>query len=194
MSILAKRRRISAIAAADDAELFSAVAALSIEAFEEVYERHAAALCGLALLVAENSRLAEDAVAGTFIALWRSPASICLDEQSLRAALAGEVYARCKQMQQTHAAGQVTKTSRDPPPTPADPDPTLLPHFRRDLLALIMLGEHSCREAAHRVGLDEAAATRMITSTLRVMHDVKRKPHACATGFTGRAQVPWRSH
>src|SRR6202020_1747922 len=70
MSILAKRRRASAIAAADDPELFSAVAALEVEAVEEAYERHATALCGLALLTAEDSQLAEDAVAETFIALW----------------------------------------------------------------------------------------------------------------------------
>jgi DNA-directed RNA polymerase specialized sigma24 family protein len=191
MSFLAKRQRSSAVATADDAALFSAAAALSIEAVEEVYERHASALCALALLVAEDSALAEDAVAGAFIALWRSPTSVCLEEQSLRAALAGEVYARCTQTRQTHAAGQGTKTYCAPQ-SPTRADLTLLSHPQRDLLALIMLGEHNCREAAHRVGLNEAAAARMITSTLRTMCNVKRKPHPSATGVTGRAQLPWR--
>jgi DNA-directed RNA polymerase specialized sigma24 family protein len=168
MSVRAKRRRASAIAAADDTELFAAVAALDVEAVEEAYERHASALCGLALLTAEDSKLAEDAVAGTFIALWRSPISICLEEQSLRAALAGEVYTRCVQARQTHAPGQRARTCWDSQ-TPARADLALLPSFQRDLLALIMLGEHSCREAARRVGVNEAAAAKMITVTLRTM-------------------------
>jgi hypothetical protein len=191
MSFLAKGQRSSAIAAADDDALFSAVAALSIEAVEEVYERHASALCALALLVAEDSALAEDAVAGAFIALWRSPTSVCLEEQSLRAALAGEVYARCTPTRLTHAAGQSTKTYCVPQP-PTRADLTLLSHPQRDLLALIMLGEHNCREAAHKVGLNEAAAAKMITCTLRSMCNVKRKPHPSAADVTRRAQAPWR--
>jgi DNA-directed RNA polymerase specialized sigma24 family protein len=170
MSFLAKGRRTSVIAAADDAELLAAVAALNIEAVEEAYERHAAALCALALLVAENSQLAEDAVAETFIALWRSPTSMSLEEQGLRAALAGEVYTRCTQTRQTHVVAQRTRTYCDPQP-PARPDLTLLPYPQRDLLALIMLGEHGCRAAAHRVGLDQAAAAGMIRSTLRTMRN-----------------------
>jgi hypothetical protein len=43
MSILAKQRGISTLAAADDAALFAAVASLSVEAVEETYERHATA-------------------------------------------------------------------------------------------------------------------------------------------------------
>ena len=176
MSILAKRRRISAIAAADDAELLSAVAALNVEAVEEAYERHATALCGLALLTAEDSALAEDAVAGAFIALWRSPASICLEEQSLRAALASEVYTRCTQARGTYETGQRTRGCEDSQPR-VRAALTLLPRCQRDLLALIMLGEHSCCEAARRVGVDEAAAVRMITGTLRTMGPSERKPH-----------------
>jgi RNA polymerase sigma-70 factor, ECF subfamily len=175
MNILAKGRRTSAIAAADDDALFSAVAAFSVEAVEETYKRHATALCGLALLIAEDSELAKDAVAGAFIALWRSPTSICLEEQSLRAALAGEVYTRCTQVRQRSAPRQRTKTHRDSQ-QPARVDLALLPRFQRDLLALILLGEHSCREAARRVGLNEATAARMITGTLRTMRDVERKP------------------
>jgi DNA-directed RNA polymerase specialized sigma24 family protein len=191
MSILAKGRRTAAIVAADDAALFSAVAALSVEAVEEAYERHATALCGLALLVAEDAELAKDAVAGAFIALWRSPASICLEEQSLRAAMAGEVYTRCTQAGQRHASGQRVSICQDSQP-PAGADLAHLPRFQRDLLALILLGEHSCREAARRVGLNEVAATRMITTTLRTMRHIERKPLLPATDATGRARVPWR--
>jgi DNA-directed RNA polymerase specialized sigma24 family protein len=180
VSIFAKRGRISAIAVADDAELFSAVAALDVEAVEEAYERHATALCALALLTAEDSELAEDAVAGAFIALWRSPATICLEEQSLRAALAGEVYTRCARARQRHAPEQRARVSPDTQP-PARADLALQPRFQRDLLALILLGEHSCREAACRVGLDEAAAARMITGTLRSMGGSERRPRSSLT-------------
>jgi hypothetical protein len=107
MSILARGRRTSTLAAADDAALFAAVAALSVEAVEETYERHAAALCSLALLIAEDPELAKAAVAGAFIALWRAPTSICLEEQSLCAALAGEVYARCTQARKTRERASV---------------------------------------------------------------------------------------
>jgi DNA-directed RNA polymerase specialized sigma24 family protein len=187
VSILARGRRTSAIAAADDAELLSAVAALDVEAVEEAYERHATALCGLALLIAEDAGLAEDAVAGTFIALWRSPTSICLEEQSLRAALASELYTRCTQARGRRAPGQRTRICQDSQPS-ARADLTLLPCLQRDLLALIMLGEHSCREAAHRVGVNEAAAARMITDTLRTMGPSDWKPPPAVTGATARAQ------
>jgi DNA-directed RNA polymerase specialized sigma24 family protein len=192
MSILAKGRRTAAIAAADDVALSSAVAALSVEAVEEAYERHATALCGLALLVAEDAELAKDAVAGAFIALWRSPASICLEGHSLRAAMAGEVYTRCTQARQRHTSRQRANTCQDSQPPAAGADLAHLPRFQRDLLALILLGEHSCRQAARRVGLNEAAATRMITTTLRTMRHIEQKPLPPATDAAGRAQAPWR--
>jgi DNA-directed RNA polymerase specialized sigma24 family protein len=187
VSIFAGGRRVSVVAVADDAELLSAVAALDVEAVEEAYERHAAALCGLALLVAEDSELAEDAVAGAFIALWRSPTSICLEGQSLRVALAGEVYTRCTQARQRHALGQRARVCSDFQP-PARADSALRPRFQRDLLALILLGEHSCREAARRVGVDEAAAARAITGTLRTMGPSGGKPRPSVTDAATRAQ------
>lgn len=188
MSILARRRRTSALAAADDAALFAAVASLSVEAVEETYERHATTLCSLALLIAEDPELATDAVAQAFIALWRAPTSICLEEQSLRAALAGEVYTRCTEARETreHTPGQRAKIYRDPQP-PARADLALLPRTQRDLLALILLGEHNRRQAACRVGLNEATAARMIASAVRTMRHVEGKPRPSVTAATGRA-------
>jgi DNA-directed RNA polymerase specialized sigma24 family protein len=188
MSILARGRRSSTLAAADDAALFAAVAALSVEAVEETYERHAAALCSLALLIAEDPGLAEDAVAGAFIALWRAPTSICLKEQSLRAALAGEVYTRCTQVRKTRerVPSQRAKIYRDRQPL-ARADLALLPRSQRDLLALILLGEHNRRQAARRVGLNEATAARMIMGTLCTTRHVEGKPRPSFTAATGRA-------
>ncbi len=187
MSILARGRRTSTLAAADDAALFAAVAALSVEAVEETYERHAAALCSLALLIAEDSELAKDAVAGAFIALWRAPTSICLEEQSLRAALAGEVYTRCTQARETRErTPEQRATYRDPQP-PARADLALLPCTQRDLLALILLGEHNRRQAARRVGLNEATAARMIMGALRTMCQLEGNRAPYDTVATGRA-------
>jgi DNA-directed RNA polymerase specialized sigma24 family protein len=191
MNILAKRRRTSTIAAADDAALFAAVAALSAEAVEETYERHSAALCSLALLVAENRGVAKDAVAEAFIALWRAPTSICLEEQSLRAALAGEVFTRCAQARKIRqrAPGHGAKTHRDPR-LPARVDLARLPRTQRDLLALIMHGDHNCRQAAHRMGLNEVTAARMITDALHTMRHVEGKPRLPVTAATGGADAP----
>jgi DNA-directed RNA polymerase specialized sigma24 family protein len=188
MSSLARGRRTSAFAAADDAALLAAVAALSVEAVEEAYDRHATALCSLALLIAEDPGLARDAVARTFIALWRAPASICLEEQSLHAALAGEVYTRCTEAHETseRTPGRRAKTYRDPQP-PAQADLSLLPRSQRDLLALILLGGHNCRQAARRVGLNEATAARMITGVLPTMRHVGGRPRPSVTAATGRA-------
>ncbi len=190
MSILARGRRTSALAAAGDAALFAAVAALSVEAVEETYDRHATALCSLALLIAEDPELARDAVARAFIALWRAPTSICLEEQSLRAALAGEVYTSCTQVRETRerTPGQRAKTYRDPRP-PARADLALLPRSQRDLLALILFGEHNRRQAARRVGLNEATAARMIAVALRTLRQVEGKPHPSVTAATGGASA-----
>jgi DNA-directed RNA polymerase specialized sigma24 family protein len=168
MSILARGRRRSTFAGADDAVLFAAVAGLNVEAVEETYKRHAAVLCGLALLTVEHPELAKDAVAGAFITLWRASSSISLEEQSLRAALAGEVYTRCRKARQKHECEprQRARSYRTSQPS-AQTGLALLPHSQRDLLALILLGEHNLRQAARRVGLSEAIAALMVTDTMR---------------------------
>jgi DNA-directed RNA polymerase specialized sigma24 family protein len=188
MSIPARGRRTSALAAADDAALFAAVASLSVEAVEETYERHATALCSLALLIAEDPEFATDAVVQAFITLWRTPTSICLKEQSLRAALAGEVYTRCTQAREMcgRTPEERAKTYRDPQP-PARADLALLPRSQRYLLALILFGEHNRRQAARRVGLNEATAARMITGALRTMGQLEGNRAPSVTAATGRA-------
>jgi DNA-directed RNA polymerase specialized sigma24 family protein len=190
MSILDRGYTAPTLAAADDAVLFAAVASLSVEAVEEIYERHAIALCSLALLIAEDPELATDAVARAFIALWRAPTSICLQEQSLRAALAGEVYARCKQAREMceRTPEQRAKTYLDPQPL-ARADLALLPRSQRHLLALILFGEHNHRQAARRVGVNEVTAARMITGALRTMGQLEGNRTPSLTTATGRADA-----
>jgi DNA-directed RNA polymerase specialized sigma24 family protein len=184
-------RKISTFAAADDPALFAAVAALSTEAVEETYERHVTALCSLALLITGEPRLATHAVAEAFIALWRAPSSICLEEQSLRAALAGEVYTRCIHVRETreHAPGQRAKPDWSSQ-SPARADLALLPGSQRDLLALILLGGHNRRQAASRLGLDEATAARMIMDAMHTMSHVGGQPRLSVTAAIGFADVP----
>jgi DNA-directed RNA polymerase specialized sigma24 family protein len=187
MSILDRGYRASTLVAADDVALFAAVASLSVEAVEEIYERHATDLCSLALLIAEDPELATDAVARAFVALWRAPTSVCLKEQSLRAALAGEVYACCTQAREMceRTPEQRAKTYRDPQP-PGRADLALLSRSQRHLLALILFGEHNHRQAARRVGVNEAAAARMITGALRTMGQLEGNRAPSLTAATGR--------
>jgi DNA-directed RNA polymerase specialized sigma24 family protein len=166
MSISLKQRKATIFATANDEALFAGVTALNLEAVVETYDRHASALGSLALLIAGDVELAKDAVVGAFMALWRAPASIDLEEQTLRAALAGNVYAHCAhERKKRGGAGQQAKTCWNSQPTVRAN--LLLPSpAQRDLLGLTLLGEHSHRQAARRVGLSEDIAAKMITAAI----------------------------
>lgn len=166
MSILARQRKASIFATANDHVLSAAVAALNEEAVVEAYDRHAGALGSLALLIAEDVELARDAVVSVFIPLWRAPTSIDLEEQTLRAALAGNVYAHCTRERKTRGRPrQLAKTCWNSRPT-ARANLFLPSRIQRDLLGLILLGEHSHRQAARQVGLSEDIAAMMITTAI----------------------------
>jgi hypothetical protein len=166
MSIHTKQWKASTFATANDHALFAAIAALNEEAVVETYDRHVNPLGSLALLIAGDVELAKDAVVGAFVALWRAPTSIDLEEQTLRAALAGNVYTHCTHERKTRGGpGQQAKTCwRWQPAALAN---LFLPsRIQRDLLGLILLGEHSHRQAARRVGLSEDIAAEMITTAI----------------------------
>ena len=166
MSIHAKQWKASTFATANDHDLFAAVAAFNEEAVVETYDRHVSALGSLALLIAGDVELAKDAVVGAFIALWRAPTSIDLEELTLRAALAGNVYTYCTHERKTRGGpGRQAKTCWSSQPT-ALANLFLPSRIQRDLLGLILLGEHSYRQAACRVGLSEDIAAKMITTAI----------------------------
>ncbi len=166
MSIQAKQRKASTFATADDNALFVAVASLNFEAVVETYDRHASALGSLALLIAGDVEFAKDAVVGAFIALWRAPTTIDLEEQTLRAALAGNVYAHCTHERKSRG-GPARQAKIGWSSQPATRANLLFPSRpQRDLLGLILLGEHSHRQAARRVGLSEDIAAKMITAAI----------------------------
>jgi hypothetical protein len=166
MSICPKWRKTSTFATAKDEALFAAVAALDFEAVVETYDRHASALGSLALITIEDVEFAKDAVVMTFVTLWRTPASIDLEEQSLRSALAGNIYTHCTHEREMRGVPeQQAKTCWNSQPT--DQANFLLPsRAQRDLLGLVLLGEHSQRQAACRVGLSEEIAAEMITAAI----------------------------
>jgi hypothetical protein len=166
MSTHAKQWNASTFATANDHVLFAAVAAFNEEAVLETYDRHASALGSLALLIGGDVELAKDAVVRAFIPLWRTPASIDLEEQTLRAALAGNVHTHCThERKMGRESGQQAKTCWNSQPT-ALANLFLPSRIQRDLLGLILLGEHSHRQAACRVGLSEDIAAKMITTAI----------------------------
>jgi hypothetical protein len=165
MSTSPKQSKASVFATANDEALFAGVAALNFEAVVEIYDRHASALGSLALLIAGDVELAKDAVVGAFIALWQTPTSIDLEKQTLRAALAGNVYTHCMHERKTRGGAGEAKTCWNSQPT-ARANLLLPSRTQRDLLGLILLGEHSHRQAARRVGLSEDIAAKMITTAI----------------------------
>ncbi len=59
----------------DDIALLEAVAAADLDAFQQLYDRHAPALFGLALKILGNRADAEDALQETFVQVWKTAAS-----------------------------------------------------------------------------------------------------------------------
>lgn len=166
MSIPARRRKASIFATANDDVLFAAVAALNEEAVVETYDRHAGAIGSLALLIAEDVELAKNTVVSAFTPLWRAPTTIDLEDQTLRAALAGNVYTHCThELKARGGPVQQAKTCWNLQPT-AGANLFLPSRTQRDLLGLILFGEHSHRQAARRVGLSEDIAAMMITTAI----------------------------
>ena len=72
-----------------DAELVSLVAACDVEALGVVYDRHAAAVLGLARRITGDSALAEDVAQEAFLSFWRNSHLYRADRGSVRAWVLG---------------------------------------------------------------------------------------------------------
>lgn len=55
-----------------DGELFSRIARLQVDALAALYDRHSAALYGLACKILKNETLAEDVLQELFVAIWQN--------------------------------------------------------------------------------------------------------------------------
>jgi DNA-directed RNA polymerase specialized sigma24 family protein len=167
MSDWGRQSRHAALAGVDDGPLLAAVAARRTQAIQAIYERHAGSLYSMAAIVLDDLRLAEEAVEQTFLRLWREVGAFYTEGQSLRAALAADVYDRCTRIRAkgVRTAVQKLNTRRDGALT--SPALIQLAAPQRDLLALIVLGAHTRNQAARKAGLPEGVATRTIANFLR---------------------------
>lgn len=162
----AGHRDAPALATGDDAALLGAIAAQRVEAIEEAYDRHAAALYRLALVVARDQGMAEDAVLGAFTELWRTCGTLDVQGSSLRAALAEGVYARCRPRRAEVRARSDRERRR-----PSETAFARLPRSQRELVVLIVLGEQDLCRAARCTGHSEAAAARLLTAALHAQRE-----------------------
>jgi hypothetical protein len=120
-----------------DATLLLAVGRHDANALRELESRHAAALTVLACAMVVRPERAVAVIDDVFAAVWANPA--CAGGENVRAELAALVHDRC--------AAPIATPLRN----------------ERIALALIAFGDHTCREAATRVGL----APEIIAARLR---------------------------
>jgi hypothetical protein len=122
-----------------DAALLLSVGRHDANALRELSKRHAAALTILACAMVVRPERAVAVVDQVFAAVWADPG--CIDGQNVRAQLAALVHVRC-----------AAPPHRDTPL-----------RDERIALALIAFGDHTCRQAAARVGV----APEIIAARLR---------------------------
>lgn len=168
----------------EDEGLLAAIADGQAAALQSIYDRHADALWRLALLLAGTSKRAERAVQGAFLALWRNPEAARRTQRSLRCVLAGEVYTRCTEpaaATERPAAGRRRGALAG------------LSGEQRDLMALIVFGEHTLVQAAGAMGLSQPAARATVAAALRTTARVLSASHRRAPLLlVRRAPVRWR--
>lgn len=180
-----KDRGSPALAAADDDALLSAIATRHAGAVEEAYDRYATTLYRLALILTTSRGVAEDAVVRAFLALWTHPGNAKRDGQTLHAALASSVYA--------HATDAPRGRHRKRGRPAARGAFAALPPVQRDLLALTLLGDHTRREAALRVGVPDTEAAALLAAALQSISsatDRPRRPAATAKASPPNASPP----
>ena len=184
---------------ADDAALITALNARSADAIEHAYDRHADALYGLAVLVADDEHFAQNAVADALLALWKDPSAVLANTYGVHAALAGATYARCIGQSAGDARRRgrwrISRTRATQEPDAGSPLASL-PRPQRDLLALIVLGNHTSCQAADRVGLPEGHAATLISRALHTIRDthpdareLARRPEHLQDALTSRVDI-----
>lgn len=166
-----------------DAALIAAISARNADAIEDAYDRYADRLYLLALIVADDQQRAQTAVGDALLALWEDPVALHADTRGVHAALGAETYTRAT----AQPGGGVRRNGRRrtrPPTDRASQDTrsplACLPRPQRDLLALIVLGDHTRRQAADRVGVPDDNAVSLISSAMRSLRNTHRATHDLA--------------
>jgi hypothetical protein len=124
-------RLVRALGRGSEAELVSGHARRDEQALDELSHRHATALTVLACAIVREPAWAMTAVDAVFASIRAAPDQIGDPDASVRAQLAGLVHERCRAMER----GTVVAARQE-----------------RIAVALIAFGDHTCRQAAERVG------------------------------------------
>jgi hypothetical protein len=124
-------RLVRALGRASDADLICGLVRRDEQALDELAYRHAAALSVLACAFLRQPVGARSVVDDVFASVWAEPDQVGGADASVRAQLAGLVHERCRTMEQNTSVA-------------ATPE--------RVAVALIAFGDHTCRQAAERVG------------------------------------------
>jgi DNA-directed RNA polymerase specialized sigma24 family protein len=173
---LAERRGRPTEAGVDEASLLAEISAGSMLGVEEAVDRHADRLYALGVLVGERPERADDAVTDAFVRLWRDPDGVVAGGEGLQVALAGEVYARrtrATSREDHRRSGSERAVGGGGKSSAAAVSAALadLARVDRELLALIVFGGHSRRQAAVRAEVSENTAARSLTEALRAVAD-----------------------
>jgi hypothetical protein len=118
-------------------------------ALRELSHRHAAALSVLACAIVRQPAWARRAVSDVFAAVWAEPDRLGTIDASVRAQFAAMVHERCSRME-LPARPYIDLRSRNTVWRRAESSQG------RIAVALIAFGDHTCRQAAERVGTDTA--------------------------------------
>jgi DNA-directed RNA polymerase specialized sigma24 family protein len=116
------------------------------QALKELTQRHAAALSVLACAIVGRPASARRAVADVFAAIWVAPDQVGMPDVSVRAQLAALVHERCKT--ELEPSNRRADASRRGNATRRSTNATA----ERIAVALIAFGDHTCWQAAERVG------------------------------------------
>lgn len=130
-------RTVRILESASDTDLVASLANHDEEALRELSHRHAAALSVLAYAIVRQPTQARRAVDDIFATVWAAPGHVGVVGTSVRAQFARMVHERCCAMALHPSAMRDEETARE-----------------RIAVALIAFGDHTCREAAERVGTD----------------------------------------
>jgi hypothetical protein len=138
-------RLVRALDRRTDNGLVSGVAQHDVESLQELRHRHDAALLVLACAIVRQPALARRVVDETFASVWDDSHRLHQSDASVRAQLAALVHGRCRALkpEPPRRANDLQANAARRSETP-----------ERIAVALIAFGDHTCRQAAERVGTD----------------------------------------
>ena len=156
----------------DDAALVAAVAQSDQRALEELYERHGAALYGLARRVLVDADRAEEVVQEVFLRLWNEPERFEPARGALRSFLYRQVHSRSVERIRSEEARRRREERHDREALPSDYDVEAeawqlirselvkdalarLSEGEREAITLAYFGGRTYREVAEQLDLPE---------------------------------------